>query len=120
MITGPCAADDTRLSLSPLSIAVKPIITVTNTLLGATTCRTKRRYLSVVLSSPSSSTVEYVPPGGKMDSCSQATYYQAKSLPPTRRAQGVNMESRGHIYHDGVTLCTSCWVSEGMCVSNVR
>lgn len=59
------SADNTSLTLSPLNIAVKPIITVANALIGAITCRTKSRYLSTVLSSPSSSAVEYVPPGGK-------------------------------------------------------
>lgn len=96
------------LSLSPLGVAVKHIIRAMNALQVLEHAEPKSRYLSAVLSSPSSSTVEYMPPGMgggggvKMDSCSQATYYQLTSLPPTGRARGVNTESGGSIY-PGVT-----------------
>lgn len=59
--------------LLPLSVAVKPIITVMNALLGAITPHTKSRYLLTVLSSPSSSTVEYVPLGGEKNGLMQSS-----------------------------------------------
>lgn len=58
-----------------LSIAVKPVITVMNALSGAITPHAESCYLSTVLSSPCSSTVEYMPlrrgGGGGVDSCSR-------------------------------------------------
>lgn len=96
------------LSLSPLGVAVKHIIRAMNALAGARARRTKKplSLRGLIISQQLYRGIYASGNGGgegvKMDSCSQATYYQLTSLPPTGRARGVNTESGGSIY-PGVT-----------------
>lgn len=114
------------LSLSPLGVAVKHIIRAMNALAGARARRTKKplSLRGLIISQQLYRGIYASGNGGgegvKMDSCSQATYYQLTSLPPTGRARGVNKGVwRKHLSRSD-TACQLGFGFRGCGVSKLR